>query len=239
MRPCCSTRKCRRNARLPLSLSLPLFLFLSFSLALQVMITLCLPLTNAVSQSQSLPRHFEPWQQSTSTSLPRVSCDEDRLPLSVLQAENWGGLNGLTSMRKSRTKGACDAQSARKMRQINPYTSHSLTVCVKVCGGVCAAMCIAPIRGTIRIGLSAVPKLLVQVFNDFFKGHKVSILPENIATILSKFVAQVQEFFSIPIRQLVGFAANSFQLFTFTSQSCQFFKCFIYFLYIYIFYKFY
>lgn len=104
----------------------------------------------------------------------------------------------LTSMRKSRTKGACNAQSARKMRQINPYTSDSFTasmcvkVCVRVC--VCAAMCIAPIRGTIRIGLSAVPKLLVQVFNDFFKGHKVSILPENIATILYKFVAQVQEF---------------------------------------------
>lgn len=49
----------------------------------------------------------------------------------------------LTSMLKSRTKGACDAQSARKMRQINPYTSDSLTVRVKVCGGVCAAMCIA------------------------------------------------------------------------------------------------
>lgn len=143
----------------------------------------------------------------------------------------------LTSIRKSRTKGACNAQSARKMRQINPYTSDSLTasmcvkVCVRVC--VCAAMCIAPIRGTIRIGLSAVPKLLVQVFNDFFKGHKVSILPENISTILSKFVAQVQEFYSIPSRQLVGFAANSFQLFTFTPQSCQFFKCFKYFLYIY------
>lgn len=172
MRPCCSTRKCRRNARLPLSLSLPLFLFLSFSLALQVMITLCLPLTNAVSQSQSLPRHFEPWQQSTSTSFPRVSCDEDRLPLSVLLAKGGGGggnrgnsMGPLTSMRKSRTKGACNAQSARKMRQINPYTSDSLTasmcvkVCVRVC--VCAAMCIAPIRGTIRIGLSAVPKLLV------------------------------------------------------------------------------
>lgn len=43
-----------------------------------------------------------------------------------------------------------------------------------------------PIRGTIRIGLLAVPKLLVQVFNDFFKGQKVSILPENITTIQAK-----------------------------------------------------
>lgn len=104
----------------------------------------------------------------------------------------------LTSMRKSRTKGACDAQSARKMRQINPYTSDSLTVSVCVCEGVwgvCVQPCVLqPIRGTIRIGLLAMAKLLVQVFNDFFKGHKVSILPENIATILAKFVVQVHEF---------------------------------------------
>lgn len=104
---------------------------------------------------------------------------------------------------------------------------------VLVFEGVCAAMCIAPIRGTIRIGLSAVQKLLVQVFNDFFKGHKVSILPENIATILYKFVAQVQEFFPIPIRQLVGFAANSFQLYFHLTKLTVFQVFYILFIYIF------